>query len=93
MARNLHIAYDLNSPGQNYPKVESVIKSLGNWARVNETFWYVDSHRTASQACDAIWAVMDKSDTIYVVDATNNEAAWYNVSATVEQHLSRYWHA
>lgn len=91
MANNLHISYDLNSPGQNYSKVIEAIKSLGNWAKINESFWYVNSTKTAEQACDIIYANMDYNDELYVVDSTNNEAYWRNLSDEVSKHIQDNW--
>jgi hypothetical protein len=59
MGNNLHISYDLNVPGQNYEAVIAKIKTLGGWAKIHKSYWYVNSVLTAKQACDAVWAVMD----------------------------------
>lgn len=88
---NLHISYDLNSPGQNYETVADAIKSLGSWARVHKSFWYVNSSYSAAEAFNIVWAVMDKNDTLYVVDATNNSASWKNLSKQVEDHIRDKW--
>jgi hypothetical protein len=74
MANNLHVSYDLNNPGQNYDAIIAKIKTLGS-PKIHNPFWCVKSALTASQACDAVWSAMDKNDTVYVVDSTNNSAA------------------
>lgn len=79
MANNLHISYDLNNPGQNYEAVIAKIKTLGAWAKIHKSFWYVNSDYTSQQAAEAVWSVMDASDTVYVADTTNNEAHWCNL--------------
>nr|WP_314433606.1 CRISPR-associated protein Cas2 [uncultured Brevundimonas sp.] len=91
MANNLHISYDLYTPGQNYEKVIAKIKTLGSWAKIHKSFWYVDSKFTASEACAQVWAVMDANDKLYVVDATNNNAAWNNLSDEVSEHIKKRW--
>jgi hypothetical protein len=91
VANNLHISYDLNQPGQNYEKVIERIKTLGSWAKVHKSFWYVDSNLSASEACAKVWEVMDSSDTVYVVDSTNNNASWQNLSQTVSDHIKKHW--
>lgn len=88
---NLFISYDLNNPGQGYEKVADAIKSLGNWARVHKSFWYVKSNSTASQAAEIVWKVMDQNDTLIVVDATHNDACWYNVSDEVSEFIQNKW--
>ncbi|MEF2549723.1 hypothetical protein VQ045_21775 [Aurantimonas sp. E1-2-R+4] len=39
MANNLHISYDLNSPGQDYTPLIDKIKTLGPWAKIHKSFW------------------------------------------------------
>ncbi len=92
MANNLHISYDLNKPGQNYQAVIEQIKSIGGWAKIHKSFWFVNSDLSARQAADAVWSVMDSSDTVYVTDSTNNDASWYNLSDEVSNHIKKSWY-
>ncbi|HZE58300.1 MAG TPA: CRISPR-associated protein Cas2 [Chthoniobacterales bacterium] len=91
MANNLHISYDLHKPEKNYEAVIAKIKTLGNWAKVHYSYWYVNSGYTARQACDAVWSVMDADDSLYVVDATNNAAWWQNLNATASNYIIDQW--
>lgn len=91
MANNLHISYDLNSPGQDYTKVIEAIKSLGSWAKIHKSFWYVNSNKTCTQAADIIWKTMDENDQLYVVDASNNSASFQNLSKEVTDHIKDQW--
>jgi hypothetical protein len=92
MANNLFISYDLYKPGQHYSAVEEEIKKLGNWAKIHLSLWYVNSAFTASDAAKRIWAKMDANDKLIVVDATNNNASWYNLSTEVSRYLQNMWH-
>ena len=92
MANNLHISYDLYAPGQNYETVIEAIKSLGNWAKIHKSYWYVKSTLTAEQAVNAVWPKMDQNDSLYVVDASNNTAAWRNISPDVAKFIQENWH-
>lgn len=92
MANNLHISYDLMNPGQNYQKAINAVQALGSWAKIHQSFWYVNSTYSARQACDAIAAVLDTNDKVYVVDATNKEAAWNKLPDDVSKHIINYWH-
>ena len=91
MANNLHITYDLITPGQDYTAVIEKIKSLGAWAKVTESFWYVQSDLTASQARDQIKLVLDPNDKLYVVDSTNGAAAWNGLSKVVSDFILDKW--
>lgn len=92
MANNLFISYDLHKPGQDYDKIAEAIKALGNWAKVQYSFWYVSSILTASEASKKIWAVMDKNDSLIVIDATSNNASWHNLSPEVSEFIQTNWH-
>ena len=91
MANNLHISYDLHNPDKNYDRVIAAVKSLGSWAKIHYSYWYVKSNLTAAQARDAMKAAMDANDSVYVVDATNNSAAWHNISPDAAQFISGKW--
>jgi hypothetical protein len=91
VGNNLHISYDLNAPGQSYETVIAKIKTLGNWAKIHKSYWYVNSVLTAEQACGAVWSVMDGSDTVYVADTTNNSAAWQNIDPEAEAYIKDQW--
>lgn len=91
MANNLFISYDLYKPGQNYDAVIEEIKSLGNWASVHKSLWYVNSSLTASQAATRVWAKMDSNDKLIVVDATTNNAAWNNLGDKVSDYIRDQW--
>ena len=91
MANNLFVSYDLIQPGQKYETVIAEIKKLGDWAKVHYSLWYVNSQHSASEAARRVWAVMDANDKLIVIDATNNNAAWYNLNVEVAQYIKNNW--
>lgn len=91
MANNLIVSYDLYNPGQDYSKVIEAIKDLGSWAKIHKSVWYVNSNYSASQAVDKVWAAMDTNDSLFVVEASSNNAAWQNLSAEVANHIRDQW--
>jgi hypothetical protein len=93
MANNLHVSYDLKEPGKNYDRVIEVVKKLGSWAKIHYSFWYVKSDLTAAQARDVLVRVIDSNDSIYIVDATNNDAAWHNISPAASTFIRERWQA
>lgn len=90
MANNLFVTYDLIKT-KDYPAVHEAIKSLGNWAKVTESNWYVNSNYSVDDAVIKVRAVMDNDDKLIVVDATNNSARWYNLSVAVENQIQDQW--
>lgn len=91
MANNLTISYDLHEPGKNYDRVIGAIKGLGSWAKIHYSVWYVKSSLTAEQARDAIVRALDSNDSVYVVDATNQNAAWHNIPPDSAQFIREKW--
>jgi hypothetical protein len=91
MANNLFVSYDLYEPGKDYGTVGSAIKQLGPWAKVQKSFWYVTSTSSAQQAAEHVRRSMDANDSLIVVNATTNEAYWYNLSPEVAEFLSKKW--
>lgn len=88
---NLVISYDLKTPGQSYDRVIEAIKSLGSWAKVHYSLWYVKTNHTANSAAEIVRKATDANDTLFVVDATNNNAAWYNLDPKVSEFIREQW--
>ncbi|MCF6441046.1 hypothetical protein L1077_16540 [Pseudoalteromonas luteoviolacea] len=91
MANNLLISYDLNSPGQDYTRVIEKIKTLGEWAKVHKSYWYLNSNYSAKEAASIIWKEMDQNDSLMVVNTTTNDASWFNVHHDVDAFLKEKW--
>lgn len=86
------ISYDLHSPGQDYERVAEAIKSLGSkCARIQYSLWYVKSTLTSKEAADRVWRYMDNNDSLIVIDASNDDAAWCNINSEVSDFLRQQW--
>lgn len=88
---NLFISYDLNNPGQNYAAAIDTIKSLGSWAKVQKSFWYVKSNFSAEQAIEKISTKIDKNDSLIVIDVSNRNVSWRGLSDEVAAHIKGQW--
>jgi hypothetical protein len=91
MANNLHISYDLHGTDREYGPVMDKIKELGNWAKIEFSFFYVNSSYSAEDAASHVWSVMRPSDRLYVVDATNNQAYWYGLGDEASEQIKNNW--
>lgn len=91
MANNIHISYDLYAPGQNYERIIAKIKTLGSWARIQKSFWYLHTNLSVIQVRDAVWSAMDSNDSLYVVDATTGIATWENIPDDVATFIMGNW--
>lgn len=90
MANNLFISYDLIK-NRNYQAVHEKIKSLGAWAHVHESFWYVSSFYSAEQAFNTVHQACDGDDKLVVVDVTNRSVIWGELSKNVSDFIKHQW--
>lgn len=88
---NLFISYDLMAPGQHYDQVIEKIKSLGAWAKIELSLFYVKSPLGSEAAANAVYSVMDRNDKLIVVDATNNGFHSFNLDPEVIKQMQNYW--
>ncbi|MGO3785531.1 MAG: hypothetical protein ACTJIB_06550 [Pseudoalteromonas prydzensis] len=91
MLSNLIVSYDLHATGQNYDAVIKSIKSLGGWAHIQGSIWYVNSQFNAEQAAKHVWGNMDENDSLIIVDSVKNEAYWYNLANEVSNCIQANW--
>lgn len=71
------VTYDLRAPGRNYENVHNKLKSYKKWAKVTESTWAVVTEDKAVTIRDALKAIVDPNDRIFVVKS-GVEAAWFN---------------
>ncbi|MEZ0579259.1 CRISPR-associated protein Cas2 [Nocardioides sp. MH1] len=85
------IAYDLNSPGQNYDELIEAIKDLGAWWHHLDSTWLVKSTLTCTAIRDALGRHIDSGDELLVVDVTEDARAWKGFSASGSKWLKETW--
>jgi hypothetical protein len=88
---NLIVSYDLNRASQDYPRVISAIRALGMAAELQQSVWFVASLVTAADAAQRVWAAMDPTGALLVVDATNNEALIKPTDSEAAADLADGW--
>ena len=91
MKNNFFVSYDLMKQGQNYEAIEDAIKSLGDWARVTQSFFYVSTSFSLKEAFDRVNKSIDKNDKLMIIDAKS--AYWIHlpekVSTYIKENLNR----
>lgn len=92
MANNLFISYDLYAPGQKYDAVIEEIKSLGAWAKVHKSLWYVNSLLDQEAAAKKVWAKMDANDSLIVINSSTNISYFFNLDPEVAEFLQQQWY-
>jgi hypothetical protein len=86
---NYFISYDLNSPGQDYTKIAKAIGELGISIRAQKSMFYLRSALTQQQVFDAVWAAMDRNDSLLVISASN--AIMKNLLPGAQDFILKNW--
>jgi hypothetical protein len=79
------VSYDLDKPGQDYPKIITEIERLGG-IRILYSEWIVRSNLTAVQLRDRLTAFIDSNDMLLVV-ALTGEAAWTSLMVSNDRFI------
>ena len=88
---NLLVTFELLVPHQNESAVLATLKTCGRCIRVKHSLWYLKSSLSAAQVADKMRNVLDVYDTIIVIDASNDNAAWYNLDAAAADAILKQW--
>ena len=89
MKNNILVTYDLNKSGQNYDALIEKIKTLGAWAKVQQSVWYLHTSYSADEVLNHLTKVTDFNDSIFV--ANMSDASWIGLSAEVQQFIQEQW--
>ena len=84
MARYI-VTYDLSQPGRNYDDLYKRIKSYGNWARITESSWAIETDQKATEIRDYLKPALDNNDEILV--GILETSAWIGLSEKVSHWL------
>lgn len=71
--------------------IEEELFRLGPCCTVFPQVWVVQSELTASGIKNLLIQKLGKLDTLFVVDATHDKAAWFNFSPESETRIRRIW--
>jgi glycosyltransferase A (GT-A) superfamily protein (DUF2064 family) len=88
---NYFVSYDLNSPGQDYTKIAQAIGRLGASIRAQKSLFYLRSPLNQQEVFNAVWAAMDKNDSLIVIDALN--CRMQNLLPGATEFIQRHWNS
>jgi CRISPR-associated endonuclease Cas2 len=81
---HIHIvSYDLDKPGQVYPKIINRLTALGA-KRVQFSQWMLKSSLSAEQLRDDLLKYIDANDRLLVIDVTSAPMAWHNLEVQIK---------
>ena len=68
------VTYDLNSPGQKYSRIYEYLKQFTHCKDL-DSFWLIDTQKSASSIRDALKKLVDNNDQIFVARLEGSWAA------------------
>lgn len=86
MSHVLIVSYDLVNPGKNYEALLKKIKSYQSWARLGGSAYLILTDATVVAVRDALAALLDTNDKIYVGTAAA-PAAWKGMPDEVSKWI------
>lgn len=89
MKNNILITYDLNKSGQNYAALIEKIKTLGAWAKVQQSVWYLHTSYSSKEILEILSTITDYNDSLFVVQLS--DANWRGLSNEVSQFIQEQW--
>lgn len=92
MANNLFVSYRPSSTERDLAPLTRAIASLGGHTEVQKLFWYINSDKNVEIALEVLRNAIDPSDTLIVVDASNNEFEMNRLlREQVESRIRHVW--
>lgn len=85
------ITYDLKKPGRDYSSVHEHIKENYAYCKGLESFWLVESNKSAAGIRDELSEVVDSNDVIFVARLGGNWASWNYGCADWLKSSNRSW--
>jgi hypothetical protein len=91
--RNIFVAFELLRPERGDDRISQTVEAFGcAWARINKNVFYIHGDFDAQYVGNKVWAAMNMDDKLVVIDATKNDARWYNIKPEISEFLVANWH-
>ena len=70
------VAYDLNSPGQNYSELYRELRSSSGFWHELESIWLISTFENAQQLTDRLLKHIDQNDRLLVLNVNRDFQGW-----------------
>ena len=91
--RNIFVCFELLRPERGDDRIRDAIEAFQCiWARVSGNVYFLHGELDAAYVGSKVWAAMNMDDKLVVIDASRNDARWYNIKPEVSQFLVENWH-
>ena len=73
------VTYDLNSPGQNYPKLIDQLRSVDHF-HAQKSMWLINVNQTVYEVRNALGSLLDANDKLFVAHIIKGSFALQNMA-------------
>jgi hypothetical protein len=91
MPNNLLISYEIDNDKEREDKVKKSVEMLGNSTPLFSGTWYVNSPHTVNEAVKHVSHFMTDQDKLVILNSSNDECVWYNLSNSQAQRIRQNW--
>ncbi|MGE3303725.1 MAG: DUF4339 domain-containing protein [Hyphomonadaceae bacterium] len=74
-------------------KFEYELHQLGAAAEITPTLWLVRTRKTAGALRNTLSQMLERGDKMFVLDATRDRLAWFNLGPETDVRLREVWNA
>lgn len=90
-ASNVIVCCGTPEENKSCARVKAALEEIGVSATVFPCCWYVLTPLAASDVKAKLLPAMGEGESLFVVDATNHEAAWGNISPNAAELIRETW--
>jgi hypothetical protein len=89
VSANLLLIYNVKSHSAG--RLEEAIMALGAATKIQPGIWVLNAPYSAGSVRNQLIEHFAKSDTLFVVDATNDKVTWFNFGPELDARIRRVW--
>ena len=91
MANSIFVCCHAGGTGKDCSQAEATLRALGEARRIFPCCWYLQSNLSPSEVSARVSGTLDREASLFVVDATNHEAAWKNIGSEAAEFIKTNW--
>ena len=91
MTHNLFVSRRPDAATGSDVAIATAIRNRGASMQLQDSCWYTKSLQSASEAAASVWSAMQSVGSLAIVDASDGEAAWRNLSPESAEFLREHW--
>ncbi|MEE2567078.1 DUF4339 domain-containing protein [Hyphobacterium marinum] len=88
-ASNFIIVADIRS--ETGSAFQSALSHFGDETKIVDGVWLLRTASSAARLRNELSHLLDRDDSLFIVDASRNKTAWFNLGDTIDQRIREVW--